>query len=71
MRLEQELREYRNGMYRVAIMMKQQDESMSDLVMIFINEMDWVLGDKEHGDLAAVVRLFAKRDEDSKKLALF
>lgn len=71
MRSEKEIREYRKEMYRCSILAKQQESALADLFLIFVNEIDWVLGEKEHGDYDSVARLFDHRDKDSKKLALF
>jgi hypothetical protein len=69
MRTEQEIRDYRNDLYRLSIIDTQNGGMMGDILMVFVGELDWALGDREH-DLTSMVALLDKRDKDSHKLAL-
>jgi hypothetical protein len=69
MRAEQEIRDYRNDLYRHAIIDKQNGGMMADIIMVFVGELDWALGDREH-DIASMLTLLSKRDQDARKLAL-
>ena len=70
MRTEEEIRQFRTDWYRTTVMLKQQGTAMAAIMPMFIELLDWTLGEHDF-DLGHLSALLDKLDEDKKKLALF
>jgi hypothetical protein len=75
MKTEKQVKEFRNDLYRSAVMLKQSGMDHYDiheLTIVMVRLMDWVLNDDDAmGGYKVMLGLFSQFEKDSKKLALF